>query len=389
MHLGSCRLCEKNIINNPLLTLEGMPKSAQHFLNYEELPSRESITLNIYQCDNCGLVQLNLEPVSYYKDVITAASISKDARISRLKQMTDFANRFNLKDKKIIEIGCAKGDMLDIIEDAGMRAYGLEHSAESVLFAKNKNRKVIEGFIDDLDEIDFAPFSGFMCFNYLEHVPHPKSVIKKIYNNLENDGVGLVTVPNLNYLLETKSFYEFVADHLSYFTKDTLRNAFYDANFDILECSLINNENDILIIVRKKEKKIKKKIVDIKKINIHNDYKEVEILINNLKNLIQDYKRKKKKVAIWGAGHRTLALLALSEIKDIEYIVDSAKFKQGRYSPVMNTKIVPPETLLKDKIDLLIVMVPGIYPDEVIKNVKSMNVNINLAKLKDNKIEFI
>lgn len=389
MDLSSCRLCEKNIINNPLLTLEGMPKSAQHFLDYEELPSRENITLNIYQCDNCGLVQLNLEPVSYYKDVITAASISKDARKSRLKQMTDFANRFNLQNKKIIEIGCAKGDMLDIIEDAGMRAYGLEHSAESVLFAKNKKRKIIKGFIDDLDEIEFGPFSGFICFNFLEHLPDPKSVIKKIYNNLEDDGVGLVTVPNLNYLLETKSFYEFVADHLSYFTIDTLKNAFYDANFDVLECKLINNENDILIIIKKNQKKNQKKINDIKKVIIQNDYKEVEKLIYNLKNLIKDYKRKKMKVAIWGAGHRTLALLALSKIKDIEYIVDSAKFKQGKYSPVMNTKIVSPETLTKDKIDLLIIMVPGIYPDEVIKNVKSMSIDIKLAKLNDNKIEFI
>ena len=389
MNLSFCRLCEKKIINNPLLTLEGMPKSAQHFLDYEELPSRENITLKIYQCDNCGLVQLNLEPVSYYKDVITAASISIDARKSRLKQMTDFTKRFNLKDKKIIEIGCAKGDMLDIMEDAGMKAYGIEHSAESVLFAKNKNRKVIKGFIDDLDKIEFAPFSGFMCFNYLEHVPSPKSVIKKIYNNLENEGVGLVTVPNLNYLLETKSFYEFVADHLSYFTMDTLKNAFYDGNFDVLECKLINNENDILIIVRKNKNKVKNKIFNIKKVIIQNDYEEVEKLINNLKNLIQDCKRKKMKVAIWGAGHRTLALLALSKIKDIEYIVDSAKFKQGRYSPVMNTKIVSPEILTKDKIDLLIIMVPGIYPDEVIKNVKNMNIDISLAKLKDNMIEFI
>ena len=142
-------------------------------------------------------------------------------------------------------------------------------------------------------------------------------------------------------------------------------------------------------IGKKNKKKNKKKILNIKKVIIQNDYEEVEKLIDNLKNLIKDCKRKKMKVAIWGAGHRTLALLALSKIKDIEYIVDSAKFKQGRYSPVMNTKIVSPEILTKDKIDLLIIMVPGIYPDEVIKNVKNMNIDISLAKLKDNMIEFI
>jgi len=76
-------------------------------------------------------------------------------------------------------------------------------------------------------------------------------------------------------------------------------------------------------------------------------------------------------------------------LKDIEFIVDSAKFKQGMYSPVINTKIVSPDTLKEGKIDLLIIMVPGIYPDEVIKSVKQMNIDIRIAKLKDNIIEYI
>ena len=389
MNKKSCRLCYQKLFDKPLLTLNGMPKAAQHFLNYDELPSSENITLDIYQCHNCGLVQLSIEPVSYYKDVITAASISGDARKSRLNQMLEFAKKFKLKDKKIIEIGCAKGDMLDVMEEAKMKAYGLEHSSDSILIAKNKGRKIIKGFIDDLKIIEHAPFQGFVCFNYLEHVPNPRSVINKIYNNLSDDGVGLVTVPNLNYLLNTKSFYEFVADHLSYFTIETLKNAFYEGNFDVLDCSLINNENDILIIVKKNKNKIIKKKINFKTINFKNDYDEVDKLITNLKDIIEDYKKKDKKVAVWGAGHRTLALLALSKLQDIEFIVDSAKFKQGMYSPVMNTKIVSPDKLKEGKIDLLIIMVPGIYPDEVIKSVKQMNIDIRIAKLKDNIIEYI
>jgi len=387
--MNSCRLCNQKLFDKPLLRLVGMPKAAQHFLKEEELPSDESINLDIYQCNSCGLVQLSIEPVSYYKDVITAASISGETRKSRLNQMLEFANKYKLENKKIIEIGCAKGDMLDIIEEAKMKAYGLEHSLASVAIAHNEGRKVIRGFIDDLDKIENAPFQGFICFNYLEHIPNPKSVINKIYNNLDADGVGLVTVPNLNYLLATKSLYEFVADHLSYFTIDTLKYAFEDNGFDVLECDLINNENDILIIVKKASHKKIKKILDVRKINLKNDYIEVEELINNLKKIIKDYKDQNKKIAVWGAGHRTLALLALSKVSEIEFIVDSAKFKQGMYSPVVNTKIVSPETLLEDKIDLLIIMVPGIYPDEVVKSVKQMNINIKIAKLKDNIIEFI
>ena len=55
----------------------------------------------------------------------------------------------------------------------------------------------------------------------------------------------------------------------------------------------------------------------------------------------------------------------------------------------MHTKIISPELLKESNVDLLIVMLPGIYPDEVIKSVKQMKINIELAKLRDNKIEFI
>ena len=108
-----------------------------------------------------------------------------------------------------------------------------------------------------------------------------------------------------------------------------------------------------------------------------------------MKSLVKKYKDQNKKIAIWGAGHRTLALLSISNLVEIEYIVDSAKFKQGKYSPVLHTKIFSPEILKKNEIDLLIVMVPGIYPDEVIKTAKNMNLKADIAKLRDNKIEFI
>ena len=384
-----CRLCNQKLFEKPLLTLNGMPKAAQHFLDKDEFLNDDGIDLDIFQCTSCGLVQLNIEPVSYYKEVITAASISGDARKSRLIQMSEFAKKYDLINKKIIEIGCGKGSMLDIIEEAQMESYGLEYSPDSISIAKKSGRRVIKGFIDDIEKIENSPYHGFVCFNFLEHIPNPKSVINKIYNNLHPGGVGLITVPNLNYLLDTKSFYEFVADHLSYFTIDTLKNAFRNNKFDILECSLINNENDILIIVKKSTEKKYEKKIKINKIDLKDNYKEVDKLINDLKSIVQEYRSSNKKVAIWGAGHRTLALLALSNLKDVEYIVDSAKFKQGKYSPVIHTKIVSPETLKESKVDLLIVMVPGIYPDEVIKSVNQMKINIELAKLKDNKIEFI
>lgn len=390
-NLFLCRLCNSKVKKNPILQLTGMPIAAQHFLDENEIKKKDkTIDLDILQCEKCGLVQLDIEPVSYFKSTITAASISDDTKKLRLNQMQKLSKRFNLNKKKIIEIGCGTGAMLDIIKEAGMDAYGLEYSDNSVTKGLREGRKIIKGYLTEIGTINEFKFDAFFCYNFLEHVPNINLFVKNIYNNLKEAGIGLVTVPNLNYLLETKSFYEFVPDHLSYFTKNTLQILFEQNNFEIIECNLINNKNDIQILIKKSKKKKKSSLENSPKtLELRKDYQEVEKLISDLQRISKKYKSEGKKIAVWGAGHRTLALLALSNFKDIEFIIDSAKFKQGKYSPVNLTKIVSPEILYKKNIDLLIVMLPGIYPDEVIKKVVGMKLNIKVAKLKDNKIEFI
>lgn len=374
---NQCRLCNSKLFTDPVLCLNGMPKAAQYYPEKNEFENDKGIILNIYQCSACGLVQLNVDPVEYFRKVITAASFSPKNRLSRLKQMQDVVDKFNLKGKKVIEVGCGKGNMLDVLGEAGLRPTGLEASAESVKEGRNSGRKMINGYIGDLDIIQGAPFDVFVSLNYLEHLPQPGEVIKKIYENTTPEAVGYITVPNLAYLLKSKCFYEFVADHLSYFTQQTLAFAFESNGFEVISSELINEDNDIAVTVKKR-----------KKLDLSGHYNEVEVLIKNLQKTVGEYKAKGKKVAVWGAGHRTLALLSLSKLANIEYIVDSAKFKQGLFSPVLHLDIVAPEHLLKAKVDLVIIMVPGLYPDEVYKTLKQMNLGIEIALLRDNKLEF-
>lgn len=271
-----------------------------------------------------------------------------------------------------------KEDMLDILKEAGAKPIGIEASLKSAKIGKSAGRNIINCYIGDMENIRGNPFDAFVSFNYLEHLPEPGAIIKNIYNNLTAKGIGFVIVPNLEYLIKIKCFYEFVADHLSYFTKKTLTYAFEKNGFDVLECYTINDENDIAVIVKKKEP-----------LEISKKFNEVEKLIKNLKKIVASYKKENKKIAVWGAGHRTLALLALSKLNDIEYVVDSAKFKQGRYTPILHLKIVPPIHLLQESVDLVIVMVPGLYPDEVLKTIKKMEVASDVILLRDNKLVYI
>ncbi len=377
MSASNCRLCGGKLFTEPIFELEGMPKAAQYYPTEEEFAEDKGIRLNIYQCEDCGLVQADIEPVDYFKEVITAASFSEKTVAYRLGQMNELVERFNLKGKKALEIGCAKGDMLDVLQTAGMRATGIEGSLGSVEIGRAKNRNLIHGYIGEQEQIEGGPYDFFVCLNYLEHVPDPGKIIKIIYNNTTPDAVGFVTVPNLGYLLESKCFYEFLADHLSYFTEKTLTHAFESNGFDVLDCGLINNDNDVVVVVQKKQR-----------LQLAGQYSEVTALIEKLQQLTQEYKAQNKKVAVWGAGHRTLALLALADLTDIAFVVDSAPFKQGKFTPVTHLDIVPPDRLKQGDIDLILVMVPGIYPEEVYKTLVKMELTAKIALQKGNDIEF-
>jgi len=368
-----CRLCSSPLSAPPIITMQPFPKAAQFYPREDEFAEDTGIVLDVFQCPSCGLVQLKIDPVDYYKEVITAAVLSPHAKQTRLKEMNAFVDRFGLREKKAIEVGSAKGDMLDVMAEAGLDPMGLEYAPPSVEHALQHGRNMHRGYIDDF--VPESPADVFFSYNYLEHQPDAKKFIQSLYRVTTPDAMGYVTVPNLEYLLASKCLYEFVADHLVYFTKSTLSLAFEMNGFAVLSCQTINNDNDIEIIVRKRQN-----------LDLSPYVAEVDQLAADLSALVDQYAHNGKKIAVWGAGHRTLALLAISRITQIEFIVDSADFKQGKYSPVTFNKIVSPKDLEASDVDAVIIMVPGLYPQEVLKTVRTFDRKLEAYILEGNKL---
>ena len=77
-----------------------------------------------------------------------------------------------------------------------------------------------------------------------------------------------------------------------------------------------------------------------------------------------------RSVAVWGAGHQALAALALGDLGGtIRYVVDSAPFKQNRFTPATHLPIVPPARLADDPPAAIIVMAAS-YSDEVARLIR-------------------
>ena len=147
MPINKCRICNHEFFEEPLLRYENMPKTAQFLPDAKSLEKDKGVTLEVCQCSGCGLVQLNNEPVLYYKEVIRAVGISAEMRKFRKKQFNDFVKKFSLQGKKIIEIGCGQGDYLSILNQLDIKAFGIEYSQKNVKECIKKKLKVQKGFL--------------------------------------------------------------------------------------------------------------------------------------------------------------------------------------------------------------------------------------------------
>lgn len=372
----NCRVCESICYKDNLLSYSNMPSSAQGFLTIDELKSDTGSNLFIIQCESCGLIQLDNDPVSYYKKVIRASAFSEEMRKFRLKQFRSWIKEFNLTNKKILEVGCGKGEYLEILSNAGADAYGIEYSRESIDYCINENLNVTRGFLGDKNtDIGNKKYDGFICLSFMEHWPEPNKVLNRLLKSLNEGAIGLIEVPNFNMILDEGLYSEFISDHLLYFTKETLIFTLQLNGFEVLSCNSIWHNYILSAVVRKRVKT---------NLDFFEGFK------NKVKHDLDLFLEKfpEKKVAIWGAGHQALATISLTSIdKNIRYIVDSAVFKQGKYTPASHIKIVSEEALKKDPVDGLIIMA-GSYSEEIIKIMKLKYPSVELAVLRKFGLEF-
>lgn len=355
-----CIVCGRELGNNPLISFDKMPASAQNIPLKEELENDKPFQLNLFQCDGCGLVQFDCEPVNYYKDVIRSGGFTTTMDELRSSQYKHLIETYNLQGKSFLEVGCGQGEFINVLTRFPVEVYGIENKADLVELAKNKGLNVEQGFITD-EKIQNNPrkYDVFLSFNFLEHQPDPNGMLQAIYNKLTDDGMGLITVPSFEYILKYDGYYELIRDHIANYTFDSLRVLVEKNGFEILEQDIINRDT-LSIIVRKR-----------KKIDLSHWNNSFRTLKKEFEDFINKSLKENEKIAVWGASHQGFTILASLEIgKYLEYIVDSAPFKQGRYSPASQVKIVSPKEFYSDPTDNIIILAPG-YTDEIKNSVLS------------------
>lgn len=296
-----------------------------------------------------------------------------DEKMQMLRKYHNVAE-CKLQGKRIIEIGAGCGEYMKMAAQNDVCVYGLEHLHQSVERAQNEGLHVFEGFVEDAGyRMPGAPYDGFYIMNFLEHVPEPREFVKGIAANLKQGAYGMVEVPNGDFIIKNQIFSEFMLDHLSYFTKESLTLLLELSGFEVMSCQAIWNDYIISAIVKKRGE-----------LDVASFAFQQEKMICSINDFLDDMKRMGRKVAVWGAGHQALAIMALAGMQGkIECVIDSADFKQNKYTPATHIPIYGPDKISELGIGAILVMA-GSYTDKVSKIIKKTYGDVFVRKVEFN-----
>ncbi len=175
------------------------------------------------------------------------------------------------------------------------------------------------------------------CPSTLEHQPDPCTMLQAIYRNLDDDGMGLITVPSFEYIMDHNGYYELIRDHIAYYTFDTLAALLENNGFQVLECEMVNR--DTLSMIVKSARSWRRGI-----------YWRICGTAPRDGHLPKVSDGVEEKGGDLGGGHQGFTLAATTKLgKKAEYIIDSAPFKQGRFAPASHLPIVAPDYFLSTR----------------------------------------
>ncbi|MEJ0005348.1 MAG: class I SAM-dependent methyltransferase [Steroidobacteraceae bacterium] len=262
-----------------------------------------SIHLSVYSCRHCGFVQI--PPIleeEYYDDYLMGTTHSLQMQAYQDSQAERFVGEYGLEGKRVIEVGCGDGSFLDHLSAKGALVSGIEPSARFRTRALARGHNVEEGYISADRKLSGGAFDGFVTRQVLEHVPDIHGFLTGIRNNLAPGAVGLIEVPSLEKALKDQRYYDFFADHVNYFSLDTLRLAVELNGFKVLEQYHDMYDEYNVVHVRVADR---------------SDLSAVQATLfslgSELHDLISNASAQGKRVIMWGSGGKGLSVLAAAE----------------------------------------------------------------------------
>ena len=381
-----CNVCGHADLQD-LVTLTQIPVYCNTLFDSEEAAkSILKADLDIKYCNHCDHIfngAFNADHIDYMANYDASLDYSPHFQKYAKKLAEKLISAHKLVNKTVIEIACGQGAFLNrLAEMADNRYVGYDPSFDNriKLNPRVKIRAEYFGEKETTDKIDAADVEQgdlVICRHALEHIGQPRGMIKNIADS-HHDRPSLdayFEVPNALFLVRDLSIWDFIYEHVSYFSPRSLCYLFemvgfslnecyeaYDGQFLSLHASLGKDEKPGLDSSR-----LEGSLEFIQPLRQHFDK-----LISKWNYFFAD---STQKTVIWGAGSKCITFLNIVENGNhIAAIVDLNPNKRGKFTAGTGHPIISPEQLRDLKPDNVIIMNP-IYRDEIEHQLRDMGLN--------------
>ena len=139
------------------------------------------------------------------------------------------------KGKKVLDVGCAWGDMGQAIKkNFGHEITGIEIDENKAKIASSKLDKVLQGDVESMDPGFEERYFDYIIFaDVLEHLRSPRESLRKFMKYMRDDGYVIISIPNIRYIKvlydlcvlgewEYRPFGIMDEGHLRFFTKKSI-----------------------------------------------------------------------------------------------------------------------------------------------------------------------
>jgi len=219
---------------------------------------RRADGLRLCECRRCGLAYLNPVPDAAsirrlylgdyfgsqpqngtfraYENYLAAHAHDDDPRRLEfrllLEQIDDPARA------RVLEVGCAAGDLLSLFARRGSACAGVELNPEMAAFARRRlAAPIYETPLEDGLPIASGGFDVVIANSVLEHVERPGRFLDEVARLLAPGGLFYVTTPNWG--CSARAGEDWIGyfgqwEHLCYFSDCTLRRSLSQRGFDVV-----------------------------------------------------------------------------------------------------------------------------------------------------------
>lgn len=151
--------------------------------------------------------------------------------------------------KRILEVGCGGGYMLNKFRAMGLEVMGVDPSPIAVVKGKEFGYEVIKDFYPTKQT--FNKVDIIFHYDVLEHIENHVEFLKEHKKDLNDNGLIVFAVPDDTECLQIGDISMVIHEHINYFDKESLANTVSKAGFEVLDVQKSNHGGVLYCAARK------------------------------------------------------------------------------------------------------------------------------------------